>query len=253
MYPEFKNVDTHLRLALIADDVCAHGNQSSKHSTWVVLVAIYNFPGWLATKKFFLNLSLLIPGPKAPTSATIDVYLKPLVMDLLKLWQGVPAVNMSKPTPQRNITLRAILMWTINDFPAFGLISGQTVKGYIACPICGEGTCSEHSRVLNKMIYLGSRRYLPRDHRFRRARVAFNNQHEYGESPSRRSGSEILEQGRERAQWLRDGGVEDNNADPVKRHGVKRASILYALPYWKIRVFSTSKCRFTVYGIIMPS
>lgn len=90
--------------------------------------------------------------------------------------------------------------------------------------------------MLDKMIYLGSRRYLPRDHRFRRARAAFNNHPEYGDYPARRSGTGILEQGRKRAMWLRDGGVEDSDADPVKRHGVKRASIFYALPYWKVRI-----------------
>ena len=122
LYPEFQDVATHLRLALVVDGVCPHGHQNSKHSTWIVLIAIYNFPGWLTTKKFFLNLSLLIPGPKAPTSDTIDVFLKPLVRDLLKLWYGVPTANMSKPVDDRNFTMRAILMWTINDFPAFGLL-----------------------------------------------------------------------------------------------------------------------------------
>ena len=50
-YPEFCYLASHLRLALIIDGVCPHGNQSSKHSTWVIFIAIYNFPGWLATKK----------------------------------------------------------------------------------------------------------------------------------------------------------------------------------------------------------
>lgn len=231
MYPGFRDVATHLRLALIADGVCPHGNQNSKHSTWIVFIAVYNFPGWLATKKFFLNLALLIPRPKAPTSDTIDVYLKPLVKDLLQLWYGVPALNMSKPVNERHFTLRAILMWTVNDFPALGLLSGQTVKGYIACPVCGENTCSEHSSALSKMVYLGGRQFLNRGHRFRRARAAFNNFPEHRVAPDRRTGATILEQGRERAEWLRRGGVEDSEGDPVKRHGVKRASIMFALPY----------------------
>ena len=236
MYPEFADVSTHLRLALIADGVCPHGNQSSKHSTWIILVAVYNFPGWLASKNLFINLSLLIPGPKAPTSESMDVYLKPLVRDLLHLWHGVPAINMAKEVGTRLFTMKAILMWTVHDFPAYGLISGQTVKGYVACPVCGGGTCSEHSRVLNKMVYLGSRRFLPPDHRFRRMRSHFNNSVEELIFPRRRSGTETLELGRARAEWLREGGVADSEEDPVKQHGVKRASILYALPYWKVRV-----------------
>lgn len=243
MYPEFADVGTHLRMALIADGVCPHRTQSSKHSTWVILIAIYNFPGWLTTKNFFLNLTMLIPGPKSPTSDNIDIYLKPLARELLELWHGVSAVNMSKPLGSRSFVMKGILMWTVHDFPAYGLVSGQTVKGYVACPVCGAETCSEYSRVLTKMIYMGSRRYLNPNHRFRRSRSAFNNNIEDGQRPRRRSGIEILEQGRGRASWLRGGGVEDSDGDPVKEHGVKRASILFALPYWKVPLFFEHFCK----------
>lgn len=238
MYPLFRDVGKSLRLGLVADGVCPHGNQSSKHSTWIILLAIYNFPGWLSTKKFFLNLVLLIPGPKAPTSDTIDVFLKPLVRDLLILWDGVPAVNMSNPLGQRDFTLRAMLLWTVHDFPAFGLIGGHVVKGYAACPVCGGDTFAEHSSCLKKMVFLGHRRFLPPNHTFRRARQAFNNQPEAASHPQRRDGSVIFNQGRERSEWLRNGGAEDTENDPVKLHGVKRASILYALPYWKVSRYS---------------
>ena len=120
MYPVFRNLGENLRLGLIADGVCPHGNQSSKHSTWVILTAIYNFLGWLCTKKFFLNLSILISGPKAPTSDTIDVFLKPLVRELLQLSDGVLAINMSKPIGERQFTLQAMILWTVHDFPALG-------------------------------------------------------------------------------------------------------------------------------------
>ena len=164
MYPDFRDIGSNLHLGLVADGVCSHGNQSSKHSTWIILVCVYNFAGWLSTKKFFLNLSLLILGLKAPTSDTIDVYLKPLVRELLELWDGVPAVNMSKPVRQQQFTLRAMLLWSVHDFLVLGLIAGQTVKGYAACPVCGGDTYSEHSKCLKKMIYLRSRRFLPPGH-----------------------------------------------------------------------------------------
>ncbi|KAL6316882.1 hypothetical protein AAG906_022894 [Vitis piasezkii] len=40
-------------------------------------------------------------------------------------------------------TLKAIFLWTINDFPAYGNLVDCTVKGYYACPICGEGIYSK--------------------------------------------------------------------------------------------------------------
>ena len=125
-------------------------------------------------------------------------------------------------------------MWTVSDFPALGLLSGHKVKGYLAYPVCKAKTCAEHSRFLSKMVYLGSRRFLPPTHRYRRCRAAFNGEAEHQPPPVRRSGAQVLAEGRQGSEFLRNGGVEDSAADPVKEHGVKRASILFALPYWKV-------------------
>ena len=40
--------------------------------------------------------------------------------------------------------------------------------------------------------------------------------------------------------------MEDSDEDPVKRHGVKRASLLYALPYWQV----VTQFLFFVLGIL---
>ena len=108
------------------------------------------------------------------------------------------------------------------------------VKGYVACPICGGDTCAEYSRYLRKMVYLGSRKFLPNGHQFRRCRAPFNGSAEHGEAPTRRSGTEFMQQAADRTNWLRNGGVENSEGDPVKIHDVKRLSILFALPYWKV-------------------
>jgi hypothetical protein len=181
-------------------------------------------------------LAVLIPGPNSPTADNIDVFLKPLVQDLLKLWTGIPAINMSKPEGEKGFTLRAMLIWTVNDFPALGLIYGQQVSGYKGCPMCGPETCAEHATLLSKMIYLGGRRYLHADHRFRTARAAFNNRQEWRLSPETLTGEEVLRWGTQRSEFLNNGGVENSNMDPVKLHGVKRRSILFDLPYWKVRI-----------------
>jgi len=234
MYPDFVEVLTNLRLGLVGDGIIRYKNNQVKHSTWVLLITIYNLPPWLLTKKFFISLAILIPGPKAPTAENIDVFLAPLVSDLLKLWEGVPALNMSKPEGERRFTLRALLMWTVNDFSAYGLLSGQQVHGYKGCPLCGLETCSEYAMLLGKMICLGGRRYLPENHQFRRARMSFNNQQEWQLPPARPTGEEVLRWGTQRSNFLRDGGVENSDEDPVKLHGVKRCSIFFLLPYWKV-------------------
>ena len=233
-YPDFAFVLTNLRLGLVGDGIVPFKNNALKHSTFVLLITIYNLPPWLLTKKFFISLAILIRGPKSPTAENIDVFLGPLIRDLLKLWTGVPAVNMAKPIGQRRFTLRALLMWTVNDFPAYGLLSGHHVHGYKGCPLCGPETCAEHSTLLGKMIYLGGRRYLPEDHKFRRERSCFNNLQEWDLPPVRPTGEEVRGWGVQREDFLRGGGVENSIEDPVKLHGVKRRSIFYDLSYWEV-------------------
>ena len=125
VYPDFAQVLTNLRLGLVGDGIVPYKNIAMKHSTLVLFITIYNLPPWLLTKKFFISLAVLIPGPKASTAENIDVFMAPLIRNLLKLWEGVPIVNMSKPEGERQFNLRALLMWMVNDFPAYGLLFGQ--------------------------------------------------------------------------------------------------------------------------------
>jgi len=43
--------------------------------------------------------------------------------------------------------MKAALMWTINDFSAYGMVSGWSMHGKLACPYCLEKKQSLH---LNK-------------------------------------------------------------------------------------------------------
>lgn len=240
--PTFKEEDNNVYMGLVADGVNPFGNQSSRYSMWPVLLVTYNLPPWLVSKKFFISLTLVIPGEKAPSPQSFDVFIAPLVRDLVRLWGGVPTVEKSVGGGSRIFSLRAVLLWTVNDFPAYGLILGQQTKGYKGCPVCVTETCASHSTVLKKMVYLGSCRWLPLDHRFRRARAAFDGNTELREAPTRPLGHDILQMGEERAAYLADGGREDGEDDPVKAYGVKRVSILNDLPYWAVRPLTTLNC-----------
>ena len=125
LYPDFVQVLTNLCLRLVGDGIIPFKNNAIKHSTWVLLITIYNLLPWLLTKRFFISLAMLIPGPKSPTADNIDVFMQPLIRDLLRLWTWTPAMNVSKPEGERAFTLRGMLIWTVNDFPAYGLLSGQ--------------------------------------------------------------------------------------------------------------------------------
>jgi hypothetical protein len=238
--PTFKDEDNNVYMEMVSDDVNPFGNQSTKYSMWPVLLMIYNLPPWLVTKKFFISLTVLIPGEKSPSGEAFDVFIAPLVRDLLRLWEGVPALDTAVRGVTRRFTLRAILLWTVNDFPAYGLIGGQQTKGYKGCPVCASGTCADHSRVLSKMVYLGNRRWLPQGHRFRRAHAAFDGNAEERDPPRRPSGNDIRRMAEERSVYLSGGGREDGDQEPVKLNGVKRLSVLFLLPYWAVRFHTLS-------------
>ncbi|XP_074328252.1 uncharacterized protein LOC141666154 [Apium graveolens] len=77
-FPEFGREVRNLRLGLYADDMNLYRTLSSQHSTWLVLLTIYNLPPWLCMKRKYIMLTLLIPGPKEPRN-NIDIYLQPII------------------------------------------------------------------------------------------------------------------------------------------------------------------------------
>ncbi|XP_062104653.1 uncharacterized protein LOC133815901 [Humulus lupulus] len=160
-WPSFGNEYRNIRLGLSTDGFNPHASLSSKYSCWPVMLVIYNLPPWLCMKRKFTILTLLISGPKQPGN-DIDVNLAPLIDDLKTLLdEGVKVYDAYR---QEEFNLRAVLLWTINDFPAYGNLSGFSVKGYKACPVCQEKTCSEYLKHSRKICYMGHRKFLPNTH-----------------------------------------------------------------------------------------
>lgn len=92
-----------------------------------------------------------------------------------------------------NFTMRAMLLWAIHDFPGYGTLSGCTVQGYKACPVCAEEVDSKWLENSTKVYYRGHRSFLPHDHKFREDECNFNNEVEHRKAPRWLSGSEIVE------------------------------------------------------------
>ena len=131
--------------------------------------------------------------------------------------------------------LRAVLMWTLHNFPAYGLLSGLTTKGFKACPVCGPHTISRRSKILQKNVYCNChRRYLPQDHHFRGAHAAFDGVAcpEMAEEPL--TGNQTIRRGIDSEAYIDGGGTEKDAEFPGKEHGVKRVSALYQLSYWRV-------------------
>ena len=239
--------DIHLGLAL--DGMNPYSEKRSTQSLTPVIVFNYNLPPWMVTKKYFVMLCLLIPTQLSLTGSNFDVFLQPLVDELQQLWSrtGVPTRDARANMGMSIFNLRAVLMWTLHDFPAYGLISGLTTKGFKACPVCGPQTISRRSRILQKNVYCNChRRYLPEDHYFRAADAAFDGEanHDIAEEPL--TGNQTIRRGRESEAYLDGGGMERDAEFPAKVHGVKRVSALYQLPYWRVSAQNLVGCNLHV-------
>ncbi len=156
---------------------------------------------------------------------TIDVYLQPLVHELMMLQKlGVLTLNYGKPEGSRGFIFRALVLWTINDFLEYDLLSGCVHQGYVACPMCGPQTTYQHSRSLRKVVYIDHRRWLRHRHLYQMP--YFNNAFDGGtknrDPPSLRSGNEVLARVEEYEDWIKYGNRLGSTNDPSKIHGVKR-------------------------------
>ena len=123
-------------------------------------------------------LILIISGKDSVKEENIHVYLAPLIEELQRLWKGVKAIDgsllekvhssvESDHNTNPNFKLQAILLWSIHDFPAYGLLAGQVTKGYKGCPPCGPHVSTRRSNFLGKNVYLGHCRYLAMHHPYR--------------------------------------------------------------------------------------
>ncbi|XP_026384874.1 uncharacterized protein LOC113280469 [Papaver somniferum] len=170
--------------------------------------------------------ALLIPGPSGP-NGNIDVYLHPLIDELIELWlKGKLTYDAHKKT---SFTMKEILMWCIHDYPAYAYMSGLRTSGKFGCPACGKDTEALRLKWGNKFAYMGHRRFLrDRSHPYRRETEKFNGFKEDRGAPIRLSGVEL---------FYRTSTTNKEFGKMVKQLQVdspySKRSILYNLPYWK--------------------
>ncbi|KAJ0845268.1 putative Transposase-associated domain-containing protein [Helianthus annuus] len=187
-FPDFANDPRNVRLGLASDGFNPFGAKSLSYSMWPVVLIPYNMPPWKSMVDASFMLALLIPGKDSP-GKDIDVFLRPLIDELKLLWDtGVETYDCES---KQTFNMRAALLWTINDFPTYGYLSGWSTSGYKACPICNEDASSIYIR--DKIAFVGHRRFLPLDHSWRKARD-FNGQKETRLAPKPVNGDDCLRQ-----------------------------------------------------------
>ncbi|KAL0558748.1 hypothetical protein IC582_003330 [Cucumis melo] len=129
-------------------------------------------------------------------------------------------------------TLRAVLLWTIIDFFAYGNLCGCSVKGYKACPICEEETSSIRLPHGKKNAYMRHRKYLPSHHPYRRQKKAFDGNQKHGTPPIPLSGETIYNRLKDKTFPYGKMSSRRFNED-ISNDYWKRISASYELAYWK--------------------
>ena len=184
-------------------------------------------------KRKFIMMPVLIQGPKQPGN-DIDVYLRPLVEELLQLWNG-NGVRTWDEHKQEEFKLHALLFVTINDWPALSNLSGQTNKGYHACTHCLDDTESIYLDKCRKNVYLGHRRFLPTNHQCRKKGKHFKGEADHRKKPAMRTGDHVLAMVNDLHVIFGKGpgGLAVPNDAEGHAPMWKKKSIFWDLPYWK--------------------
>ncbi|CAM8978510.1 unnamed protein product [Rhodiola kirilowii] len=203
---------------------------TKQYSIWPIMVTPYNLPPWLCMKTRFIWLTILIPGPSNPKKR-LDIYLRPLIDDLVHLWSvGVDTYDANR---KQSFTLRAALMWTVSDFPAYAMLSGWSTQGKLGCPYCMDDTKTFVLKNGRKVSYFGCHRWFLSENHLHRgnARNFYRDRTDFDGPVQFRSGYEVYERVRnlkyiweQRINEVFDGfGVD---------HNWTKKSIFWELPYW---------------------
>ncbi|XP_016481586.1 uncharacterized protein LOC107802577 isoform X4 [Nicotiana tabacum] len=232
LHQSFASEPRNVRLGLASDGFQSFGNSKTPYSIWPVVLIPYNLPPWLCMKKENFILSMIIPGPESPGDA-IDVYLQPLIEELKELWES--GVKTFDASTKQNFVLHASLLWTINDFPAYANLSGWSTKGKLACPCCNKETHSIRLQNCKKQCYMGHRRFLPLNHKWRNDKASFNGTKEKRLPPKQLSGDDILDQVADLygLQLTKDPKKKIKISHESRGDNWNKKSIFFDLPYWK--------------------
>jgi hypothetical protein len=203
------------------------------HSTWPVIMCIYNLPQWLCHKRKYLLLTTLISGPKQ-AGIDIDVFLDPLMEDMQKLWEH--GVNVWDEYKKEYFNLKAIIFCMINDNLAHLSLTGQ-VKEKTECVICVDQMELIYLPSSSKLVYMWHHKFLQPKHRYHQWRSHFDGTIENEEAPKCLDGKfvfEIIKNINVISGKSVKGIKRKKSEKPTKKLSFKKQSIFFQyLPYWK--------------------
>ncbi|RZB99203.1 hypothetical protein D0Y65_021898 [Glycine soja] len=126
----------------------------------------------------------------------------------------------------RNLRL-ALASDEMNPF-AYGNLSGYSVKGHHACPICERNTSFIQLKHGKKTIYTKHRRFLKPFHLYRRLKKAFNGSRENESLPQPLAGNEVYDRVKDIVTIFE----KTQKKTSTETNIWKKRSIFFYLPYW---------------------
>ncbi|KAL0451415.1 UNVERIFIED_CONTAM: hypothetical protein Slati_1119600 [Sesamum latifolium] len=141
MYPDFAEESRNVQLGFCTNDFASHGQYSRIYSCWPIIITPYNLSPGMCMSSEYMFLMMVILGPSNPKHL-IDVYLDPLIEEMLQLWHV--DVRTYDHATDNEFIMRAALMWTVNDLPAYGMASGWSTAGLMGCSVCMDDTRTFH-------------------------------------------------------------------------------------------------------------
>jgi hypothetical protein len=149
---------------------------------------------------------------------------------------GADAWDVGKQVGQHRFKLCAVLIWSIHDLPAYGLLFGQVTKGYKGCLACGPNIFFRYLKHFKKPIYYNHRKWLQPNHAYMSNACEFNGKTKRRPTPKAMIGTKHLKHAIHYEVWKLTSS-KDNNL--CARMGVKHRSILFGFPYWKVNFATT--------------
>jgi len=125
-------------------------------------------------------------------------------------------------------------MWTINDFPAYGMLSGWLTHGRLACPHCMEDIKAFYLKSGGKNSWFDCHRcFTPGNHEFWRKRNRFRKDTIEKDGPPPKITSDEVFRRVNSLLRFPDVGQRVRYEGYGVHHNWTKRSIFWDLPYWK--------------------
>jgi len=165
VHPYFSMESRNIRLGLYTNRFNLFGLFAGPYFCWPTILTTYNLPLGMCMRPKFMFLSTVIPISNS-LSRNIDVCIWPLIDELKQLWSFRTLTY--DVLRKQHFPMKTTLMWTINNFLSYGMVSGCSIHGKSTCPYCMENNKAFTLTNSGKAFFFCHQWFLSTDHKYRK-------------------------------------------------------------------------------------